>query len=101
MFPNYSNISFYLKKYKKKDPWDLVKLFEKKIANYSGSKYAVSTDCCTNAIFLCLKYSNKKSSFLTIPEFKFLRLLETSSFVFPIHETIPIPVITTLFITIH
>ena len=63
MFPNYNKISFYLNKYRKKDPWDLVELFEKKIANYSGSKYAVSTDCCTNAIFLCLKYSKKKKFF--------------------------------------
>ena len=37
MFPNYSNISFYLKKYKKKDPWDLVKLFEKKIAEETAN----------------------------------------------------------------
>ena len=44
---NYNNksISFYLKKFKKKDPWDIVDLFEKKIAKYTGSKYAVAVDC--------------------------------------------------------
>lgn len=45
-----------LKKYNVKDAWDIVDLFENKIAEYSGSKYAVSVDNCTNALFLCLKY---------------------------------------------
>ena len=45
-------------KYNVKDPWDIVDLFERKIAEYSGSKYAVSVDNCTNALFLCLKYLN-------------------------------------------
>lgn len=45
-------------KYNVKDAWDIVDLFEKKIAEYSGSKYAVSVDNCTNAMFLCLKYLN-------------------------------------------
>lgn len=30
--------------------------FERRVAEYSGSKYAVAVDCCTNAIFLCCKY---------------------------------------------
>jgi dTDP-4-amino-4,6-dideoxygalactose transaminase len=37
------------------DPRDIVDLFEAKLAKYAGSKYAVLTDSCTNAIFLCLK----------------------------------------------
>ena len=45
-----------LNKYGLDDAWDIVDLFEKKIAEYSGSKYAVSVDNCTDAIFLCLKY---------------------------------------------
>lgn len=68
MFPKYKNISFYLKKYNLKDPWELVNLFEKKIAKYAGSKYAISTDCCTNSIFLCLQYLKKKKLIITIPE---------------------------------
>ena len=52
---NAKNINFYLKKHELNDPWDIVDLFEKKISSYLGSKYAVSVDCCTHGIFLCLK----------------------------------------------
>lgn len=38
--------------------WDTVDFFEKEIAAYCGSRYAVATDSCTNSIFLCLKYLN-------------------------------------------
>jgi hypothetical protein len=55
-----------LKKYNLIDPWDVVDLFEKTLANYAGSKYAVSVDNCTNALFLCLKYL-KASGTVTIP----------------------------------
>ena len=37
--------------------WYNVKLFEKIIANYTGSKYCVAVDSCTNAIFLSLMYN--------------------------------------------
>ena len=53
-------------KYGVKDAWDIVDLFEKKIAAYSGSKYAVSVDNCTNALFLCIKYLEYKGE-ITIP----------------------------------
>ena len=39
-----------------KDPWDIVCVFEKMIAEYAGSKYAAAVDNCTNALFLSLKY---------------------------------------------
>ena len=55
-----------LLKYNLKDPWDIVDLFERKIATYAGSKYAVSVDNCTNALFLCLKYLNATGE-ITIP----------------------------------
>ena len=45
-----------LNKYQVKDPWEIVDLFEKKVAEYAGSKYAVSVDNCTDGLFLCLKY---------------------------------------------
>ena len=35
--------------------------FEKQIANYFGSSYAVAVDCCTHAIELCLRHQNVKS----------------------------------------
>ena len=44
------------KGYKIDTPWDAVDLFEKKVAAYAGSKYAVAVDNCTDALFLCLKY---------------------------------------------
>lgn len=39
------------------NPWHAVKLFEKMVADYTGSKYCVAVDSCTNAIFLSLKYN--------------------------------------------
>ena len=48
------------------DPWDIVDAFETLIAMYSGSKYAVSCDSCTNAMFMCLKYLNAKGE-ISIP----------------------------------
>ena len=42
--------------YKWSDPRDVIDIFESKIAKFSGSKYAVSVDCCSNGLFLCMKY---------------------------------------------
>lgn len=49
------------------DPRDIVELFERKLANYAGSKYAVTVDCCSNALFLCLKFL-KISEEIVIPD---------------------------------
>jgi dTDP-4-amino-4,6-dideoxygalactose transaminase len=38
------------------DPRDIVDIFERKVAKWAGSEYAIATDCCSNAIFLCLQY---------------------------------------------
>jgi len=38
--------------------FESIKIFEDKIANFFGSKYAVATDCCTHALELCLRYSH-------------------------------------------
>ena len=35
--------------------WDNVDLFERTVAEYAGSKYAVAVDSCSNALFLCMK----------------------------------------------
>ena len=57
------------------DPWDIVEGFEKLVAKYAGSKYAVAIDSCTNAMFLCLKYLNAegeveipKRTYLSVPQ---------------------------------
>ena len=41
---------------KKHNPYKIVQMFEEEIAIYTGAKYAVSVDSCTNAIFLVCKY---------------------------------------------
>jgi dTDP-4-amino-4,6-dideoxygalactose transaminase len=71
---SHKSVNFYLKKYKLIDPWDLVDLFERKIAKFTGSKYGVAVDCCTNAIFLSLKYLNNKKK-LIIPNNTYISIL--------------------------
>ena len=46
------------------DPREVVSMFEEKVAKFSGSKYAVSVDCCSNGIFLSLKYLQFKEELL-------------------------------------
>lgn len=48
------------------DPYDVVRLFEQKVADFAGSKYAVAVDCCSHGIFLSLKYLNAQGE-ITIP----------------------------------
>ena len=42
-------------KYPWDDPRDIIDIFEKKVAKFAGSNYAVATDSCSHAIFLCLR----------------------------------------------
>lgn len=42
--------------YKYNDARELVNIFEETIAKFTGSKYCVSVDNCTDAIMLCLEY---------------------------------------------
>ncbi len=56
-----------LEKYGLADPWDVVDLFEKRMAAYAGSKYAVSVDNCTDAMFLCLKYDKCDGMTIKVP----------------------------------
>jgi len=55
------------KGYNINDPWDCVTIFENKLAEYSGSKYAVCVDSCSNALFLCLKYLNINNQIISLP----------------------------------
>jgi dTDP-4-amino-4,6-dideoxygalactose transaminase len=57
----------YMKEHDLSDPWDVVDLFEKKLAEYGGSKYAVAIDNCTDAMFLCLKYLKAEGE-ITLPK---------------------------------
>ena len=47
------------------NPYCVVDAFEKEIACFTGAKYAIAVDNCTNALFLCCKYL--KVSQVTIP----------------------------------
>lgn len=48
--------------YRYDDARELVNIFEETIAKYCGSKYAISVDNCTDAIYLCLKYYENNCS---------------------------------------
>jgi dTDP-4-amino-4,6-dideoxygalactose transaminase len=54
------------KGYPIKDPRDAIDLFEETIAKFAGCKYAVSVDCCTHGLFLCMKYLNASGT-ITVP----------------------------------
>jgi len=49
------------------NPFNIVEEFEDTIASIAGAKYGVAVDCCTNALFLCLKYINNPDTLITIP----------------------------------
>lgn len=57
-----------------KNPHDVITLFEQKVAEFAGSKYAVAVDCCSHGIFLALKYLNAsgavqipKRTYISVP----------------------------------
>lgn len=39
------------------DAREVIDIFEKKVAAFAGSRYAVAVDCCSHALFLSLKYA--------------------------------------------
>jgi dTDP-4-amino-4,6-dideoxygalactose transaminase len=46
--------------------------FEQALCEYTGSKYAVATDSCSNAIFLALKYINVENQEISIPSHTYM-----------------------------
>ncbi len=58
----------------KHNPYKIVRMFEEEIEEYTGAKYAVSVDSCTNALFLCCKYLNvnevtiPKNTYISVPQ---------------------------------
>jgi dTDP-4-amino-4,6-dideoxygalactose transaminase len=59
------------------DPRDVIDMFETKVAKFAGSKYAVSIDCCSNGLFLSLKYLQSinevlKGATLEIPKMTYI-----------------------------
>jgi dTDP-4-amino-4,6-dideoxygalactose transaminase len=53
--------------YQWEKPHEVVDIFEKKVAKFSGSKYAVAVDSCSHGIFLVLKYLNSQQK-IKIPK---------------------------------
>ena len=51
------------------NPFQIVSEFEKMIAEYAGSKYAVAVESCSAAIFLCCEYL--KVNEVEIPRFTY------------------------------
>lgn len=51
--------------------WDNVQYFEDLLADYTGAKYGVATDSCTNAIFLSLQYLKHDYTFAEVPEYTY------------------------------
>ena len=49
-----------------RNPHQIVEWFEEEVAHYTGAKYAVSCDNCTNAIRMCCEYMKVKT--VTIPK---------------------------------
>ena len=53
--------------------FDSIAEFEHQLANFTGSTYAIMTDCCTHAIELCMRYERPKNlaftafTYLSIP----------------------------------
>lgn len=55
------------------DPREVIDIFERKVAKFAGSEYAVAVDCCSHGIFLSLKYLQNigeidKNTSITIPK---------------------------------
>lgn len=48
------------------NPYDIVRTFEQSVADFAGSKFAVSVDTCSSALFLCCKYLKVQE--VTIPK---------------------------------
>ena len=51
-----------------KNAFKVVRQFERRLAEYAGSKYTVTVDSCTNALFLCCMYLDIKGQEITLPK---------------------------------
>ncbi len=57
------------------NPFKIVEMFEEEIAFYTNAKFAIATDSCTNAIFLCCKFLKIKD--VTIPARTYLSVAQS------------------------
>ena len=54
----------------KNNPYEIVRMFEDELSHYTGAKYVVTVDSCTNALFLCCKWLEVEE--VTIPSKTYL-----------------------------
>ena len=47
------------------DPFKQIELFEQELAEYTGARYAIATDCCTHAIELALRHDRVRHTEFT------------------------------------
>jgi dTDP-4-amino-4,6-dideoxygalactose transaminase len=52
--------------------FEVIKIFENKIAEFFGVPYAVATDCCTHGVELSLRYTNAKK--INVPKRTYLSI---------------------------
>jgi len=52
--------------------YEIVKMFERSVADYTGAPFAVSVDSCTNALFLSLEYVGVRHEHVCIPKQTYL-----------------------------
>ena len=57
--------------------FNVIEIFEKEIAKFFGSPYAIAVDCCTHGVELCLRYTN--ANFITVPKRTYLSIPFLSS----------------------
>lgn len=60
--------------YKWNDLFDIIKIFEKKISQYTGAPYVTVTDCCTHALELSFRYLQTKDKMdkVSLPAYTYL-----------------------------
>ena len=60
--------------YKWNDLFDIVKMFENKISDYTGAPYVTVTDCCTHALELSFRYLQTKQDIdkVSFPAYTYL-----------------------------
>jgi dTDP-4-amino-4,6-dideoxygalactose transaminase len=49
------------------DAFEVVRMFERKMCEYTGAKYAVAVNSCTNALGICMEYTRETNTRITMP----------------------------------
>lgn len=65
------------KGYEWQNPFDVIKIFEKKISDYTGSPYVTVTDSCTHSLELSLRYliyKKEKIDNISIPSHTYISI---------------------------